>query len=399
LHLPVQKGGGSYFAGRPKKTIRAAKETVADAVPAPQSTYLSSPLRGTAKRKKAKAKSRQESILEEDDDDEQEAAGLLHANGYEKDGFVIGNDDEDDYFDPPPKPTRRRRQQTLDELGPPIARDTRIDEASIDDIQQGVVEAFIEQAKDLDENIRNKNGLHRTLFTEQQYREMCIYWATDLDKIHAIPGVNQDNVQKFGPKFIKLLKDFHASYKEMMGKPIVTTRAASVKASHKTSRTVSGNHDIVDLISSDGEEAEEDYGLDDLDDEDEGEDDEVLAGESSKYFAASASRQSHEVEDWHTAFAQMGTSVPKSKGGKKSGRGGAGKGKKWYPRGGSSGGVTKRKSSTGSTRRSSGSASTRGGADSGSRARASSASTGTRGGASGAAKRVTVNSGISTMPF
>ncbi len=60
---------------------------------APPSTFISSPLRGTARRRKAQAQ-RESLIIDKEDDDESDddvtASPPLHANGYENDGFVVG---------------------------------------------------------------------------------------------------------------------------------------------------------------------------------------------------------------------------------------------------------------------------------------------------------------------
>jgi bloom syndrome protein len=426
----MQKGGGSSSATRPKTKMKrnqgpeAASEV---SVPArqPTSTFVSSPLRGTARRQKAI--SRQKTLLDGEDEEEQEGgkAGPTERSGYFKDGSVA--DSEDDYFEPPQPLARirpRQRQRTLEELGPRISTDTFTEAASVNEIHSQVIDAFIEQARELEESIRNTHGLRRNLFTEQQYREMCISWATDVSKLRQISGINEDNVAKFGVKFARLLKQFHAQYCEMMGE---TRRESSA---YPTMRTVSGNHDIVDLISSEGEDmdedqgeeeegAEEDSGPDEPSDDDEDEED---AGETANYSNAPSAPLSREVQEWHAKYNKIGAkkASPAKASSSRGGGSGSGmaakkrqfgkrttsRGKSTSSRGGSSyssGGISKRKPSGGGSGGSGGSAAYRksgGGGSSGSAKAGSSKFSARSGGssASAAARRTPVNSSIMTMP-
>jgi bloom syndrome protein len=344
-------------APAPKKRAPRKKKT-----DVPPSTNISSPVMAPARQRKAKAPA--VPVLDaEDEESDEEPTGPLHANGYEDDGFVVDDDLTDDDFEPvrssmaPP----RRRQQTLDELGPAISRDARLVEANLNEIHEEVIPVFVDAAKKLEEQLRNKNGLRRNLFTEQQYREMVIRWTTTVAKMRRIPGIDAEKVDNYGQKFVPLIKQYHSQYQEMMGESPAPTIG-------KSTRTVSGNHECIDLVSSDGEDEdaepaghmaeevpEDEYEFDDDDDDDE-------ALESSRYFDGPPQPASR------STFQPRGGASSRARGG---GRGGntssAWKGKKSFggrkasggagSRGGGGGyggrrtsgggGVSKRKTSSG----------------------------------------------------
>ncbi|KAK3337102.1 hypothetical protein B0T19DRAFT_60578 [Cercophora scortea] len=385
----------------------------------PPSTNISSPVRAASKKPTTKPTSKRivPPILDaEDEESESDGShGPLDRNGYEKDGFAV-SDVEDDAFDPVPFHRRRtpaQRQQTLHELGPRISRDNRLEEAGLNEIHQDIIVAFVEQAKELEEQLRNKNNIRRALFSEQDYREMAIHWTTTVAKMYTIHGIDKEKVDKYGAKFAPLVQHYYSQYREMMDETASTPHASTA---YNTGRTVSGNHDIVDLISSDDEiendPALDDYSEGDFDDDLEEDDDEVL--ESSKYFAlphATAAPRptlSREAEAWHTKFRELqsqGTQTASKAGSgasssnKASGSGWKGGSKKShskksssrgggasaYGRGTAVGGVSKRRSSTG-PRKSGGSAS---GGTTKARTPAAAKSSGSR----------KYKSGIATMPL
>lgn len=439
----LYRAANDFLSGRRKLELIVQASAAAKPKPkakksrAPPSTNVSSPVRGGAAKKRKAQKAVPGVVLEADEESDDEAAsdgddeeptGPLHANGYADDGFVVGDDEEsgdDDGFAPakPHHNLPRRRQQTLDELGPRISGDARMDCASIDEIHQDIVPVFVDVAKQKEEEIRNSMGRRGNLFTEQQYREMVIKWTTTLDKMRRIPRINTENVDKYGTKFLPLVKQYHSQYMEMMG--------ATAPAAAKTSRTVSGNHDLIDLISSDDDD--DPYGMDDYDDDnnnggvarvtelmDEGvddDDDDEEPLESSKYFAEPTSdRERARIEDYHSQLEQLNfmaqTAGSSSKGKNASGsgsgsgwrggkKGSRGRGPYYGGRGqrarsssgpGGGGGVTKRKASGGGRRgggASSASGSSRGG---GARGRG----TVSRRGASSSSSS---SSGIATMPL
>ncbi|KAK4043668.1 hypothetical protein C8A01DRAFT_12812 [Parachaetomium inaequale] len=421
LRLEVRKA--DLAPAPPRKRGRAAK---ADTQPSdsfgatrtkrpPPSTNISSPVSGLSK--KRNANSVMPTVVDEGDEDGEGDAGWeLYANGYERDDFVVSDEDAEEAAfgpparprpppPPPPPPPPQHRQQTLDELGPPISRDPRLDEAALDDIHQDVVQAFVERANEMEENLRNKYGLRRAIFTEQQYREMVIRWTRTLAEMYTIRGVDRSRVDLYGAKFANLVRQFYGQYQEMMGRAAQSLTAAEIAPKRKKKR------EVVDLISDDEdcgigpgrtlkfEEGEEEY---EGEYEDGPEDQENL--ETSRYFADGANEApppdqagSATVEEWHARFEQLKkTSRPtqsydndgddrasnaswrggrranyaRSRGGR-GGRGAASRGGAGgsFPRANSTGGVSKRRGSV-SRQLGRGNASagnSRGGAASGSR--------------------------------
>ncbi|ROV99975.1 hypothetical protein VMCG_06279 [Cytospora schulzeri] len=224
LEVVVRTGGDkSAPAKTTKKKAAKKKPAIEDTeeFSRPVSTLVSSPIRRAAKKttKKGKAVAAyfdEEAIAEGDEDDDLEPSGAMHPNGYEQDGFVVADEEEeDDYFEPVRPAPRQRRQRTLDELGPPISR--AAGQAEIDDIHNDIVAAFLEEAKKLEEDLRNMKGLRRVLFTEAQLQQMAVRWTTGVDRMRRIPGINTDTVDRFGVKFVPLVLRFRDMYSEMMG--------------------------------------------------------------------------------------------------------------------------------------------------------------------------------------
>lgn len=335
---------------------------------------VSSPVRARSKRRKTPSAARVPADRYLDDEPDSRAA--LHANGYGKDDFVV-SDVEDHAFEPvPPHRLRpsvshQQRQRTIHELGPPISKAQQNRPGPLNEIHESVVESFLHQAKELEESLRNENGLRRALFTEQQFRDMAIDWTTSAAKMYAISGVDKEKVDKYGIKFLPLLNYCHRQYREMMG--------ASTSSAAEPSNVV---RDVVDLISSDEEEV---FEGDDLDFDEDDEEEEPL--EASRFFhgrengggpavpsterrSAGPSGQSNWFEQFERLSSQQPTTRPTTTNtatagsSKRAGGSGWKGGKKPYgkkhagrpraasaARSNSSGGVTKRKASGSGARR------------------------------------------------
>ncbi|AEO66002.1 uncharacterized protein THITE_2113711 [Thermothielavioides terrestris NRRL 8126] len=294
----------------------------------PPSTNVSSPVLSVSR--KRKDKSVMATVLDEEDDDRESDDGPeLHPNGYEKDDFVVSDDgEEEDAFDPSP-PRRRhppqQRQATLDELGPPISRDPRLEEAGLDEVHQDIVHAFVSRAHEVEESLRNRHGLRRPLFTEQQYREMAIRWTTSVAQMYTIRGVDKTKVDLYGAKFASLVQQFHAQYREMMGQSAQSSSAAVIAPPRAKKK------EVVDLISDDedyemsgdsrgfrlGREEEDGDASEDGYEEDE-EAEEDLG--PSHYFADRAARASPpadhaenpSVQRWQRRFEQLNMASKKA---------------------------------------------------------------------------------------
>lgn len=188
-----------------KRSNKAAKSgTVAVANVNFTSTNISSPIQPKARRQKAMS-----SYVDE------------AANGVSRGGsFVAGDDDDDDYSDSDGferirevgTSTRVRRQQ----LGPPIASDRLLDATTNNPAHREVIGDFVKEAKILDEKLRHGKSRRRHIFTESQLREMAINWPHKLDEILQIRGVDREDVQTFGPKFLPLISKFFKRYENMM---------------------------------------------------------------------------------------------------------------------------------------------------------------------------------------
>lgn len=385
----IVRTGGDKSAPVKATKKKTSKKKASDEVEVfrPASTYLSSPVGKARKGKSVASYIEDETLAQDDEDDDLDPRAARHANGYFKDDFVIGDEDEDDdYFDPPvAPPPRQRRQRTLDELpAPPL---TAPPATADGELHEYAVSAFVEEAKSLEEETRNNKGLRRPLFTEAQIQQMAIRWTDDLDKMRRIPGIDREKVNKYGVRFLPLVKKYQASYREMMGQQEDAFATIPATAGPSSSRRAPPpSDDFIDLISDDEDDAN--YEEPDI---------------PSKYFGETDPNDplQSQLNSWQERFAAIpepNDSEPGSRGRNSSKRGG----KRQYTRGGggsksggsrSYSGVPKRKGSTlarGSNRRSSG-GSTRSGVSKGA-VSTMGKSLGSRGNGSGS------GSGIGLMP-
>ncbi|OTB07626.1 hypothetical protein M426DRAFT_317933 [Hypoxylon sp. CI-4A] len=257
LLLTTRVKGKESQSGTTKKQTRVSKPATAatkrNASGNVPSTNVSSPILGRDRKKKGKA------VMISDNEDSDEDYSRF-SNGYAKDGFVVpDNDSDDDDFETMPPPRSRARPQPQPQrksVGPPISYDARLNDTGLGGVNNDIVGSFLEEAKELEENIRNSKNLRTPIFTEQQLREMAIRWTITMDKMHMIPGINDDKVDRYGNHFLPLIRQYHQQYQEIMGP-----------------------HDVVDLLSTDEE-------MEDVDYEDGG----GGQGAISSYFAPQAER-------------------------------------------------------------------------------------------------------------
>ncbi|KAF4337054.1 hypothetical protein FBEOM_9043 [Fusarium beomiforme] len=331
LSIQVPEPGAPKKApkSRSKKGSKASAEDEVSNMP---STYVSSPV------DRQKKKSR---MIETDQGNTGQAP-----YSWEEAGFVVDDDDDyDDAFDnlPQYRPARPPSRTP----GPPISADTDMED--LDEIHRDMVENFVQEAKQIEEKIRNQKSLRRPLFTEKDFRLMAIHWTTSLEKIRKIPSIDPDKVKNYGPRILRLLQKHYNHYREAMDP-----------------RSGGRDQDVVDLISSEVEtEAEA------LEDED---------GEDSHYFNSKARP---DVQAFHNRLQTLGSTQTqtkprassKSSGGTKRYAGG-----KRYSSKKPTGGVTKRRSTGASSSR-----------------KASGSSTACR--TSGTAPKTLKKSGIGLMPM
>ncbi len=249
------------------------------------STNVSSPIQAASSRKRVAQRNIHETKNE------------LHANGYYRDSFVVGddtydNDDEDDedYGDDfePVRVAGSSRKNKKRELGPPITVDQKM--AELDDIHQGVVQQFLENAKELGKEILLKRNLREPPFTDTVLREMAIDFPPNLDRMHQIPGIKPEMVRLYGNRFLKLIKEAHEFYQGAMN-----THVNERINQRRKDRDHDPNHEnVINLISED--EAEDDeYGDVDFDEDSD-------EGEQSGYFSSGV--KDAEVEAFNARFSQ-----------------------------------------------------------------------------------------------
>ncbi|KAK0372680.1 RecQ family ATP-dependent DNA helicase [Colletotrichum limetticola] len=349
LSVQVSDRNREPLAPKPKKRTQKSKkneEQDLDEEPPrrrlPPSTNVSSPAQARRTQDKWSKGKSLATVIDSDEEDEvlrQEMAEeslSLHANGYIKDGFVMSDNETDDGFEPLPPP--RKRGNASKPVGPRIEEDIRL--GALDELHQDVVHNFVQEAKQLEESLRNAQGLRKPLFSEKSFQEMAIRWTETLPQMRQISGIEPEKVDKFGSKFVPLIKRFHSNYKAMLS---FADEDEDMEAEEQS---------IVDLISSD---------------EDENMDDEEEEEESSKYFSSGPPPLAPSVQEWNQRMKELDTAPPSRASSSTStrGRGGARGGRRSGGRKGSSswaskkqgGGVTKKKASGGANRRSSGGAS------------------------------------------
>lgn len=310
--------GSNQMKTKKTKVSKKQKEPAANV----QSTYVSSPI--NRRRKRA-------AIVDSDD----ESNLPMTSRGYVNDGFVVSDEEaeedeaDEEAFEPlpqhrPAKPTSKPSSKKTSRPEPVPSKHRLQD---LPDIHQDVVDAFVQQARQLEERIRNRLGLRRPMFTDTHLQEMAINWTTSIDRMSRIPGIDVDRVQEVGPKLIPLLNTYHASYREIA--------AADAGTGASTSNL---DQEIVDLISSDI----------DIDEDEGGE------GEDSHYFS---SKPAADVQAFHDRLQTLNSQPSQSRGKSSYSRGGGSRkfsGKKWPKRGAGAGGSQRR--SGGSGRRGGGSA-------------------------------------------
>jgi bloom syndrome protein len=219
LELQVFKGKSPTLAMKSAKSGRQV----------PQSTNVSSPVRAMA-RNKGKGK---EVAYEDHDMEDEEGYGEEMGRGVTKPARrtynpVLNEDteeDDEDVFEPiPAARNKQHNQHARRELGAAISRDVRYDNTSLSELHESLIEGFMQQAKVLDSELRNRGGIKRAIFSETEYREMAIRWTTSVVRIGNIPGIDQSKVEKYGVKFAALVEHFQGQYQEVMaalGGPVV----------------------------------------------------------------------------------------------------------------------------------------------------------------------------------
>ncbi|KAF2170631.1 hypothetical protein M409DRAFT_19446 [Zasmidium cellare ATCC 36951] len=313
----------------------------------PLSTNVSSPVQAASKRKRPL---HQANLRD------------MHANGYERDDFVVDDGSEyseEEAFDPPPRNTRKTRNthKTHKEVGPPITNDAVIDR--LNDVHKLILEEFTGLAEARAKEIQRKKSMKMVPFTNTALREMILQWTeTPEEMMSKIPNLDSDKVDAYGKLFGKMVTNARVRYEEML------RQAEEVGQDNQSDNEPENKHNqnVIDLVSEDEEFGGFPSGMEEEEEED---------GEQSAYFqtapnvqAFNARFQQSQSVGMRTMPAQQPTKAsPKGRkrNYKAKGRGGA-KSQAWPARGrnnsgsydnsrsASGAGVTKRKSSNKNTR-------------------------------------------------
>jgi bloom syndrome protein len=198
------------------------------------STDVSSPIRAASRNRKGKNRCMD---VPSDDDD---PGDVRHV-------FLASDGSEEEDFEPIREAGKRSAfSDTRPQLGPPITRDQRIDEANLCDVHRDIIPHFVMEAKKLEEKIRNEKGRRKAIFNEENLREMAINWTTTVEEMMEIRGINTDHVKAFGARFLPLIQRFHDIYESMMRR--------------SEDRDIDQNHQNVIEISTDSDDEDDDCG-------------------------------------------------------------------------------------------------------------------------------------------
>ena len=238
--------------GASKKTKSASRSEY------PLSTNVSSPIQRTIKRR-------------------DNGATNNHANGYEKDGFVLSDPEDDNFVDEdsdadsfaPIREVGSRPRADKKSFGQPITVDEKLE--SLDELHRDVVEAFVQEAKAEIQKIMVRRSLTKPPFTDTQLRLMAIEWPLTKMDLSKMPEMDHYKVGTYGNQFLQLLHRYHENYRDMQRENVPV---------------FDPNHREVVVIESD----EDEYGSVNDDPSDLGEDDEE-GGEASQYFQRSQADQ------------------------------------------------------------------------------------------------------------
>ncbi|RKF60861.1 putative qde3-like protein [Golovinomyces cichoracearum] len=193
---------------------------------------------------------------------------------------------------------QKTRKKELPKFGPPITVDEQL--AQLPDIHRDVVYNFVDQAKTVEEKLRNKLGARRPFFSESNFREMAISWPMTVTDMREISNINIERVNQYGKYFIPLVKHFYQVYNEMMGSRI-----------HEREKDMDKNHENVVIVSDDDDE--EDDQVSTLDAEQEAA---IRAAETSPHFTQSLRKVSNAQRAYRFNKGRIGkrTTTKKSTG-------------------------------------------------------------------------------------
>lgn len=267
------------------------------------STNISSPIRGPPKRRI------QNYVLYEDEDGSVEKNARQKRrnrnNHFEADGFVVADDkDDEDYededdFEPirigKAKPLVSKRGRAL---GRPITIDERI--ANLDDIQRDLLDHFMVEAKKMAKKILVEKSLRNQPFSDTILREMGLDLPQDEAQLLNIPGINPDMVEHYGRRFLRLI----GKYRQIYGPNAPRSKAQGEDEDNEDMAPMDPNHqNVIDLVTSESEEEQEDIQFDEESNYSLGEDEDDESLHVSHHFTHSA--MDPRVEEYNRRGSQL----------------------------------------------------------------------------------------------
>jgi bloom syndrome protein len=99
-------------------------------------------------------------------------------------------------------------------LGPPITDDEKL--ARLNPTHRHVLDDFMGNAKKESSEIMLRKGLRSQPFSDSILREMAINFPLNDQSLLEIPGIELDKVERYGARFLKLIKDAHNTYEALM---------------------------------------------------------------------------------------------------------------------------------------------------------------------------------------
>ncbi|KAL2856026.1 hypothetical protein BJY01DRAFT_203682 [Aspergillus pseudoustus] len=122
------------------------------------------------------------------------------------------DDDSSEGFEPIRVVDDRERKET-NVPGPPITQDHRFDQ--LDPLHKAVAEDFMVYAKEYCQKIVLEKFLRNQPFTDTVLREMVMVFPRNKTEMLQIPNVDEDKVQRYGDRILKLLRDTQRRYSEL----------------------------------------------------------------------------------------------------------------------------------------------------------------------------------------
>lgn len=107
-----------------------------------------------------------------------------------------------------------RSEPTGRQPGPPITDDEKL--ARLNLTHRHILDDFMGNAKKLSSSIMLEKGLRSQPFSDRILREMAINFPLNDQALMEVDGIDADKVQRYGTRFLKLIRDAHNTYEALM---------------------------------------------------------------------------------------------------------------------------------------------------------------------------------------